>query len=78
MTHAGVRIMEGVLPTSIVKDNGRLVVTFSNGEHEIFDTVVAAVGKRYTFLSLSLPLLLYLSPSPSLYLSLSLSLSLSL
>jgi hypothetical protein len=37
--------MEGVLPTSIVKDNGRLLVTFSNGEQEIFDTVVAAVGE---------------------------------
>jgi hypothetical protein len=45
MAHAGVRIMEGLLPTGIVKDNGRLLVTFSNGEQEIFDTVVAAVGE---------------------------------
>ena len=46
MEDAGTRIALGVLPVSIAKtDDGRLLVELSNGSKELFDTVVAAVGK---------------------------------
>ena len=47
MTAQGVRIMQGLLPSSIVKQsNGKLLVTYSDGKSEEFDTVLAAVGRN--------------------------------
>jgi len=47
MTAQGVRIMQGLLPSSIVKQpTGKLLVTFSDGKSEEFDTVLAAVGRN--------------------------------
>jgi len=46
MEHSGTKIKTGVLPESIAKqDNGKLLVTFTNGESDEFDTVLAAVGR---------------------------------
>ena len=46
MTAAGTKIIIGVLPTKIEKrGNGRLLVTYSNGSSDEFDTVIAAVGR---------------------------------
>mmetsp|Transcript_19809 Transcript_19809/g.19137 ORF Transcript_19809/g.19137 Transcript_19809/m.19137 type:complete len:605 (-) Transcript_19809:210-2024(-) len=46
MTVAGTKILTGVLPQSVVKTaTGQFMVTFSTGEEELFDTVVAAVGR---------------------------------
>lgn len=47
MEDAGTRILQGVLPVNIEQlVSGKLAVTFSTGEVEEFDTVVAAVGER--------------------------------
>lgn len=47
MEHAGTKIIEGVLPSSIQKlPSGRLLVTMSNGQSDEFDTVLAAVGRK--------------------------------
>ena len=47
MQHSGTKIKTGVLPESIVKqDSGKLLVTFTNGESDEFDTVLAAVGRQ--------------------------------
>ena len=46
MDEGGVKIRQGVTPTNIEKlDSGRLIVTYSDGESDEFDTVVAAVGE---------------------------------
>jgi pyruvate/2-oxoglutarate dehydrogenase complex dihydrolipoamide dehydrogenase (E3) component len=46
MTVAGTKILTGVLPQSVVKTaTGQFLVKFSTGEEELFDTVVAAVGR---------------------------------
>lgn len=43
-----VTILEGVTPTSIERiENGQLRVVFSNGGSDVFDTVLAAVGKYF-------------------------------
>lgn len=42
----GTQIIEGVTPKSIVKQpSGKLLVTYSTGESDEFDTVLAAVGR---------------------------------
>lgn len=47
MVAQGTRIMEGVQPTSITKlPSGRLLVTYSTGASEEFDTVLCAIGRR--------------------------------
>lgn len=54
MTSAGTKIVTGVTPTSIVKipagTNGstrdQFQVTYSNGDSDIFDTVLSAIGRR--------------------------------
>lgn len=47
MVHSGTKILTGVLPESIVKqDSGKLLVTFTDGASDEFDTVLAAVGRR--------------------------------
>ena len=47
MVSKGTRIIEGVLPASIVKQpSGKLLVTYTNGESDEFDTVLAAIGRR--------------------------------
>jgi thioredoxin/glutathione reductase (selenoprotein) len=46
MRSKGINVVEGVLPKSIVKQpNGKLLVTYSNGDSDEFDTVLAAVGR---------------------------------
>lgn len=46
MLHNGTRIIEGVTPQSIEKlPSGKLLVTYSNGTSDEFDTVLAAVGR---------------------------------
>jgi len=46
MVAQGTRILDGVQPTSITKlPSGRLLVTFSTGESEEFDTVLSAIGR---------------------------------
>ena len=45
MEDAGIKIVQGVTPSKIEKTDDGLVVTFSDGRQEVFDTVVAAVGK---------------------------------
>lgn len=48
MRSQGVKLIEGVLPSSITKlDSGKLLVAFSDGRpSEEFDTVLSAVGRR--------------------------------
>jgi thioredoxin/glutathione reductase (selenoprotein) len=56
MRTIGINIVEGVLPKSIVKQpNGRFVVTYSNGDSDEFDTVLAAVGRTADTANLNLP-----------------------
>lgn len=46
MTAEGINIVEGVTPSSIVKQSdGKLLVTYSNGASDTFDTVLCAVGR---------------------------------
>ena len=46
MLHNGTNIIEGVTPASIEKlETGKLRVTFSDGNSDEFDTVLAAVGR---------------------------------
>lgn len=46
MLHNGTKIIEGVTPQSIEKlPSGKLLVTFSDGASDEFDTVLAAVGR---------------------------------
>lgn len=46
MVAHGTKIVEEVLPTSIVKQaDGKLLVTFSNGGSDVFDTVMSARGR---------------------------------
>jgi thioredoxin reductase (NADPH) len=46
MVHNGTKIVEGVTPQSIEKlPTGKLLVTFSDGASDEFDTVLAAVGR---------------------------------
>eukprot|EP00956_Cyclotella_meneghiniana_P026856 scaffold59101_cov24-Cyclotella_meneghiniana.AAC.1 len=46
MKSEGVKFKEEVLPTKMVKtDGGKIAVTFSNGDQEEFDTVLAAIGR---------------------------------
>ncbi len=46
MTHAGVKLMPGVLPTRIEKrDDGALHVALSNGETRIVDQLLCATGR---------------------------------
>jgi pyruvate/2-oxoglutarate dehydrogenase complex dihydrolipoamide dehydrogenase (E3) component len=46
MELAGTRILTGVTPKSIQKlPSGKLLVTYSTGVSEEFDTVLAAVGE---------------------------------
>lgn len=54
MTNAGTKIVTGVTPASIVKipagtdgsTRDKFNVTYSNGESDIFDTVLCAIGRR--------------------------------
>jgi thioredoxin reductase (NADPH) len=47
MIAQGIRIIKGVTPTRIEKlASGRLLVTFSSGEAEEFDTVLGAIGRQ--------------------------------
>lgn len=47
MVSKGMNIIEGVLPASIVKQpSGKLLVTYTNGVSDEFDTVLAAIGRR--------------------------------
>lgn len=56
LTHHGVIIKEGVLPTKITKQpNGKLLVTISDGTEEEFDTVLGAVGRYADTPGLNLP-----------------------
>lgn len=44
--HENLRILTEVLPTSITRQaNNQLLVTFSNGASDVFDTVLVAVGR---------------------------------
>ena len=43
--HCGVRLMKGVVPVEVRREGGRLQVVFSNGEREVFDTVLTARGR---------------------------------
>jgi thioredoxin reductase (NADPH) len=45
MEHGGTKIKMGLTPKSIVKQNNQLLVTYSDDSVELFDTVVAAVGR---------------------------------
>ena len=46
MKSEGIRFREEVVPTKLSKTNdGKIAVTFSNGEEEEFDTVLAAIGR---------------------------------
>ena len=46
MTNAGVKLNIGVTPTNITKlENGQLEVTYSSGDKDVFDTVLAAIGR---------------------------------
>lgn len=46
MKSEGVKFKEEVLPVKLVKtDGGKIDVTFSNGDREEFDTVLAAIGR---------------------------------
>jgi len=46
MEHGGTKIKKGLTPSSVAKDPaGKLAVTFSDGSSELYDTVVAAVGR---------------------------------
>jgi len=46
MVEHGTKIMEKVLPTSVEKlPDGKLLVNFSNGESDTFDTVMSARGR---------------------------------
>jgi len=46
MEHAGLKMVIGALPKSIEKlDNGQLEVTYTTGEKDTFDTVMAAIGR---------------------------------
>jgi NAD(P)H-nitrite reductase large subunit len=49
MQESGIKLNLGCLPESITKlENGKLRVEFSNGESDVFDTVLAAVGTLLT------------------------------
>ena len=51
----GVNVVKGVVPTQIVKtEDSRLNVTFSDGSSDVFDTVLAAVGRTADTKSLNL------------------------
>ena len=43
--HCGVKLMRGLVPVGVEREGGRLRVGFSNGESEVFDTVLAARGR---------------------------------
>lgn len=46
MTAHGTKIIEGVTPASIVKqESGKFIVTYSNGDSDEYDTVLCAVGR---------------------------------
>ena len=46
MKSEGIKFKEEVVPTKLVKtDGGKISVTFSNGDREEFDTVLAAIGR---------------------------------
>lgn len=46
MVHSGIDIKFGVLPTNVEKlPDGKFKVTYSNGESDIFDTVLCAIGR---------------------------------
>ena len=56
MKASGTKIIEGALPTSIDKlPSGRLLVKFSNGGSDEFDTVLAATGRGADTAGLALP-----------------------
>jgi len=46
MEHGGTKILRGLTPSSLAKqDNGQILVTYSDGSSDSFDTVIAAVGR---------------------------------
>jgi len=47
MEHGGTKILRGLTPVSLAKqgDGGQVLVTFSDGTSDSFDTVIAAVGR---------------------------------
>lgn len=46
MEHHGTKILRGLTPASVAKQaDGRLLVTFSDGTSDAFDTVIGAVGR---------------------------------
>ena len=54
-TQDGVNVVKGVVPTQIVKtEDSRLNVTFSDRSSDVFDTVLAAVGRTADTKSLNL------------------------
>eukprot|EP00615_Pteridomonas_danica_P012312 CAMPEP_0114336126 /NCGR_PEP_ID=MMETSP0101-20121206/5496_1 /TAXON_ID=38822 ORGANISM="Pteridomonas danica, Strain PT" /NCGR_SAMPLE_ID=MMETSP0101 /ASSEMBLY_ACC=CAM_ASM_000211 /LENGTH=568 /DNA_ID=CAMNT_0001467939 /DNA_START=317 /DNA_END=2023 /DNA_ORIENTATION=- len=55
MEHGGTKIKMGLTPKSVVKENNQLKVTYSDDSTELFDTVVAAVGRTADTAGLNLP-----------------------
>lgn len=51
----GVKIVKGVVPTEIARtEDSRLLVTFSDGSRDVFDTVIGAIGRTADTASLGL------------------------